>query len=102
VYHEREPGEHEQDVEFIRATVRASRKAEVTAMARTIAEDLMERGEIKAKRATLLRQLGLRFKIPPAIEAKIQATDDSQQLDAWLDGVVKARKLGDIDFKVES
>src|SRR5262249_29331963 len=93
VYHEREPGEREQDAEFIRGTVRASRQAEVSAMNKTIAEDLQD----KAKRETLLRQLRLRFKaIPEAIEAKIQATDDSQQLATWLDEFATARKLSDI------
>jgi hypothetical protein len=68
-------------------------------MRKTIAEDLKD----QAKRETLLRQLRLRFKtIPAAIEAKIQATKDSQQLDTWLDEFVTARKLGDIDFKLES
>jgi hypothetical protein len=99
VYHEREPGEREQCADFIRGAVRASRQAEVNAMNKTIAEDLQD----KAKRETLLRQLRLRFKtIPAAIESKIQATDDSQQLDTWLDEFATARKLGDIDFKVES
>jgi hypothetical protein len=47
--------------------------------------------------------LRARFKtIPAAIEAKIQATDDRDQLDAWLDSVVTVRKLSDIDFKLES
>jgi hypothetical protein len=68
-------------------------------MAKTIAEDLQD----KAKRETLLRQLRLRFKaIPESIEAKIQATDDSQQLATWLDEFATARKLSDIDFKLES
>jgi hypothetical protein len=102
VYHEREPGDREQCAEFIRDNVRASRRAEVEIMGKTIAEDLREQGGIDAKRATLLLQLGLRFKVPPAIEAKIVATDDSQQLDAWLAEFAMARKLSDIDFKIES
>ena len=99
VYHEREPGEREQCADFIRGAVRAARQAEVTSMSKTIAEDLKDQG----KRDALLRVLRARFKtIPAAIEAKIQATNDSQQLDTWLDEFATARKLGDIDFKLES
>jgi hypothetical protein len=62
---------------------------------KTIAEALREEG----KREMLLRLLRLRFKqVPPAIEAKIKAIDDSQQLDACLDAFATARKLADIDF----
>ncbi len=98
VYHERDPGDREQCAEFIRDSVRASRQAEVTSMGKTIADALRDEG----KREALLRQLRLRFKkLPPAIEAKVQATEDSEQLDAWLDAVVTTRKLDDIDFKLD-
>jgi hypothetical protein len=99
VYHERQPGEREQCADFIRGTVRASRQAEVQTMAKTIAEDLEDKG----KRDALMLVLRARFKqIPAAIEAKIQATEDSQQLETWLVEFATARKLGDIDFKIES
>jgi hypothetical protein len=99
VYHEREPGEREQDADFIRGAVRAARRAEVTSMARTIAEDLEDKG----KRDALLRVLRARFKtIPAAIEAKIHATDDRHQLDTWIEEGATVRKITDIDFKLES
>jgi hypothetical protein len=72
-------------------------------MGKTIAEALHEEGEragrLGAKREILLRLLRLRFKkVPAAIEAKIQATDDAQQLDTWFDEFATARKLSDVDF----
>jgi hypothetical protein len=103
VYHEREPGEREQCAEFIRGAVRASRQAQVIPMSKTIAEALREEGALNNKRETLLLQLRVRFKkIPEAIEAKIQATDDSQQLSTWLAEFAVARKLSDIDFKLDN
>jgi hypothetical protein len=99
LYHERDPGEREQCAEVIRGAVRASRQAEVISMSKTIAEALIDEG----KREALLRQLRLRFKkLPAAIEAKVRATDDSEQLNAWLDAVATTRKLDDIDFNLDS
>jgi hypothetical protein len=99
VYHEREPGEREQCADFIRGAVRTSRQAEVTSMSKTIAEAIRE----EEKRDAVLLVLRARFKtIPAAIEAKIQATDDRHQLDAWLKQGATVRKITDIDFKLES
>jgi hypothetical protein len=64
-------------------------------MAKTAAEALRDEG----KREMLLKQLKVRFKkVPPEIEAKIQATQDTQQLDTWLVAFATARKLSDIPF----
>jgi predicted transposase YdaD len=108
VYHARERPEREQLADFIRTTVRKSEQPEVQIMGKTIAEALMEEGEAKGilkgalatRRQTLLRLLGLRFKrVPPAIKAEIEASEDSQQLDAWLEAFATAEKLTDIPFQ---
>ena len=70
-------------------------------MGQTIAESLREEGKregkLEGKRETLVRQLRTRFRtMPEAIMTQIQNTEDLAQLDAWLDAVVKAKKLADI------
>ena len=70
----------------------------VDQMRQTIAESI----RAEAKRETLLEQIRLRFKqVPSAIETKIEATADIQQLDAWLKAFATARRLSDIPFDVE-
>jgi hypothetical protein len=68
---------------------RQSRQPEVTTRARTIAEALIEegrkQGELQATRETLLLLLREQFKrVPAAIEAEINATQDLEQFEAWL------------------
>jgi hypothetical protein len=92
VYHERQQEEWGPCAEFIRATVRTARRAVVSEMRQTLETIWAE-----TQRETLLWQVRLKFKqVPPAIEAKIAATSDNQQLDAWLDALVLARPLSDI------
>jgi hypothetical protein len=68
-------------------------------MGKTIAEVVREEGALEAKRQTLLRQLRLKFKnVPEAIQAEIQATLDTQQLDLWLDAFATARSIRKIPF----
>jgi hypothetical protein len=86
--------------DFIVSCVDEAHRPEVRDMGRTIAEALMEEGEIRAKRRTLLRQLELRFKrVSPAITAKVEATQEERQLDTWLDEFATARKISDISFR---
>jgi predicted transposase YdaD len=108
VYHAREGEERQQMANFIRETVRKSEQPEVEAMGKTIAEVIkeegfvegMERGALQKQRETLLRQLRLKFKrVSPAIAKVIDATQDSHQLDEWLDAVITAEKISDIAFK---
>jgi hypothetical protein len=111
VYHVREPGEREEMADFIRATVRVSRQAEVRNMGKTIAEALieegivkgMERGELKRSRENLLLLLREKYKrVPAAIEAEINATQDIQQLETWMKELIRAKKLTDIHFASRS
>jgi hypothetical protein len=95
-------------IDFIRATVRRAKQPEVQIMGKTIAEALMEEGEIKGKAAgilegkrdTLLQLLRAKFKrISPAITAEIEVTQDVRQLDTWLAAVLTAESIGDIPFQ---
>jgi hypothetical protein len=108
VYHAREIPEREPLADFIRATVRKAEQPEVQIMGKTIAEALMEEGEAKgvikgalaARRETLLRLLRQKFKrVPPAVTAEIESSEDIQQLDSWIGAVIPADKLSDIPFR---
>lgn len=104
VYHARETPEREPLAEFIRATVRQSEQAEVQLMSQTIAEALLEEGKAQGglakQRETLLRQLRLKFKrISPAITLEIEATQDGEQLDRWLDAVITTNKISAMPFQ---
>ncbi len=111
VYHVREGDERRQMAELIREKVRRSKQAEVENMGKTIAEAIKEEGilmgreegVLEAKRQVLVRLLHLRFKrVPAAIEAEINATQDVQKLDDWLAEFVTARTLSDIHFSSRS
>jgi hypothetical protein len=84
-----------------------SKESAVQYMAQTIAEALLEEGAkigreegaLAKSREILLRLLRLKFKrIPPTIRATIQATENLQKLDTWLDEFATAEKLADIHF----
>jgi hypothetical protein len=100
VYHARETPEREQFADFIRATVRQAEQAEVQNMGKTIAESLLEEGKsagiLEGKRGTLVRLLQQKFKrVSEALLTEIQ-TAPQEQLDAWLDAILEARKITDI------
>jgi hypothetical protein len=104
VYHVRDTPDREQLAEFIRATVREAKQAEVELMGKTIAEALREEGAaagiLQGKRETLLRQLRVKFKrIPSGVAAEIEGAEDVGQLDEWLDAFATAEKISDIPFQ---
>jgi len=79
--------------------VRESRREEAGGMKKTIAEALEEKGELRARRRTLLGLLRTRFKeVPADVEARIEATTDVQTLDSWLMSFANAKKPSDIPF----
>jgi hypothetical protein len=103
VYHVREGDERRRMAEYIRDTVRPSERAEVQAMGKTIAEELIEEGKeqgaLESKRETLLLQLRKKFKrVPASVEEEVNGTRDIQQLDTWLGEFATAKKLTDIHF----
>jgi hypothetical protein len=103
IYHAREEPERGRLADFIRATVRQAEQAEVKTMGKTIAEALMEEGEatgiLKGKRDMLLRLLRCKFKrVSADITAEIEVAQQ-EQLDAWCDAVVTAKKISQIPFQ---
>ena len=69
-------------------------------MGKTIAEMLEEQGGNEARRGTLLRLIRIRFGEPPTeVIAAIQACADASQLDAWIDGIISARRLVDLGIQ---
>ncbi len=80
-------------------------RREVTKMWKTGAEALMERGAHQAglltRRQTLVRQLRKRFgKVPSAVVSVVEATEDVDQLDKWLDHLVTADTLEELGIRV--
>jgi predicted transposase YdaD len=107
VYHERDLSEQQGLRETIEASVRVEEhRLEVSKMSRTIADALREEGlkkglkkgrkegEIRGLRQALLRQIRKRFgELSPEIVDTIEATQDINQLNTWLDQFVTARTL---------
>jgi hypothetical protein len=58
---------------------------------------------LESKRETLLRLLRQKFKrVPPAVEAEINAAQDINKLNQWLAEVVVAKSLSDMHFSSRS
>jgi len=56
---------------------------------------------LEAEQRTLIRQLHHKFNsVPTGIVQHIEATTDQEQLDNWLDQIISAQKLADIDFNL--
>lgn len=107
VYYAREKPEREPLADFIRATVRQAERPSVQLMGQTIAESLIEKGKAEGalakQRETLLRLLRLKFKrISSATTVEIETTQDSEQLDHWLDAVITADKINEIPFQANN
>jgi hypothetical protein len=76
-------------------------RQEVVKMRKTGAEALMERGAQKAglltRRQTLVRLLHRRFgSVPSDVVSVVEAADDVDQLDDWLDRLVTAQTLEEL------
>jgi len=121
VYHEREPEERHTLQRTIETSVSTDTyRKELSNMGKTIAEQLREEGAregerkgerkgerrgaraaaIATRQQTLIRLLDKRFgTIPTNITDTIRATRDVSQLDRWLDQLITAERLEDIDFQ---
>jgi hypothetical protein len=76
-------------------------RAEVLNMGKTMAEVLMEKGElrgaVRSRREDLLRGLRLKFKkVPEGVARRVEATEEVEQLKAWLDALILAKKVADV------
>ncbi|MGH7201309.1 MAG: hypothetical protein ACREJB_11940 [Planctomycetaceae bacterium] len=101
VYHERSPAETDTLRQTIEASVQTDQhRREIEAMGKTWKSAWqvgMEEAETRGLRRALLRQLHHRFgELPAEIGARIEATEDPEQLNAWLDRVLIAASLGDM------
>jgi hypothetical protein len=58
--------------------------------------------KIESRQQTLVRQLRCRFRrVPRATEQLIRATQDTAQLDAWLDNFATARTLAEVGIAAQ-
>jgi ElaB/YqjD/DUF883 family membrane-anchored ribosome-binding protein len=106
VYHMRDPGEQSKLLEMIELSVQTDpERREIHDMGKTMAQVLDERGqrkgekrgELRARRNILLRQLQKSFgELPAEVMRRIQKSQDLAQLDGWLDNVPKAKSLSDV------
>jgi len=102
VYHERSDSEQNKLQEVMENSVQdEATRQEVVKMRKTGAEVLMERGAQQAglltRQQTLVRLLRRRFgSVPSAVVSVVEATDDVDQLDDWLDRLVTAQTLDEL------
>jgi hypothetical protein len=100
VYHDRNPAERgplQERVEASVATDEAQR--EVRKVAKTIADEFREEGEIRGLQRTLLEQLQERFgEVPAATRASVKATSSAKKLRLWLKRVLSAPTLEDMQI----
>ena len=105
VYHERDPVEHGSLQEKIEASVETDEhRQEVFDMGKTIAQALIEEGmekeKVNSRQTMLIRLLDKRFgRVPDETLQAIQATQDVDQLDGWLDRLVTAKSLRDVGIR---
>jgi hypothetical protein len=105
VYHERNPAEHGGLQEEIEASVRTDEhRQEVSAMGRTIADELRAQGRkeeaVRARRQVLLDQLRQRFgELPRETVAAVEATASVKQLGTWLRSFATAATLEEIGIE---
>jgi hypothetical protein len=107
VYHDRAPSEREEMVDLVQSSARTDDfRLEVDMARRTIADEIREEGEhrgaIRAQQRTLLRLLRQRFgNLPSNVEQAVQATQDAERLERWLDRVVPSNSLADVGIGEE-
>jgi hypothetical protein len=114
IYHERSEGEHVELHETLEDSVsREEFRREVAKMGRTMADVLIERGRIEGqtegrteaaietRQQTLIRLLRRRFDdLSPEVTQAINATTTTEQLDEWLDQILTATSLEEMDIRV--
>ena len=102
IYHERSGNEHPKLHEAVEHSVRDDElREEVSAMGKTMAEVLIERGRteaaIQARQQTLLRLLRRRCgDVPTTVVTAVESTTSLDQLDDWLDRFVAAERLEEL------
>jgi hypothetical protein len=108
IYQQRAKPERPELKETILRSIRSdARRREVEAMMRTMADVLRAEGREEGMRAekvhsrqqTLVRQLRVRFgRVPRSVKEVIRATDDITRLDGWLEAILTAPTLADMNI----
>jgi len=111
VYHERSESEHANLQQVIEGSIQTEElRQEVSEMGKTMADVLVEKGRtegrteaaVGTRQQTLLRQLRRRFgDVPAGVVNTVQATSDVDQLDDWLDRLVTADTLDELEIPAE-
>jgi hypothetical protein len=102
IYHERERPEHDElKARVLDAIQTDPHRQEVYEMGQSMAEYLKEQGAreeaVRSRQQTLLDQLRIKFKrVPENIVRRVELTDSVEQLTAWLNAIIKAKKLADV------
>jgi hypothetical protein len=113
LYHERSESEQSRLQQVMEQSVQSLETRQgVVKMGKMAADVLMERGERKGERKgeqkaglqirqqTLIRLLGRRFgDVPAEVVSAVEAATDVEQLDTWLDRLVTARTLDELEIR---
>ena len=99
-----EPAVLQETVPYIDEFLRKFPKAiEVFPFLRDEMEKAIQVEQQTAQRARLLRILQRKFgDVPSVIVTVIESTTDDEQLETWLDDVVMADQLTDVDFGLDN
>jgi hypothetical protein len=89
------PEETWQDIEeFFRQTPEASEKLPSF-------QKMMDAGEQRGRQKTLIRLLRRKFpEVPDTVVQQVEATEDIEQLDRWLDGMLDVETLDELGLTV--
>ena len=102
IYHEREGVEHDDLNQAVEDSVATDAyRKEIFQMGKTIAEELMEKGEkrgVTALQRALLTQLNQRFgsKAKQKAEYRVHATTNVDQLQIWLEHLIVANNFDEL------
>ena len=67
-------------------------------LAQKAAQKAAQEASVESQKRVLIRQLHLKFtSVPKKVVQKIEATDDLDQLDNWLDQIIVADSLAEIE-----
>jgi hypothetical protein len=112
VYHDRNEAEHAKLQEALERSMQNEElRQEVIEMGKSMADVLMERGEqkgrtegrieasVKTRQQTLVRQLRKRFgDVPRGVVRAVESTSNVARLDDWLDRLVVANTLDELEI----
>ena len=100
IHHCRPAEDHEVLLRAVKGAMRdPARVGEVETMAKTYADELVEKGEVGALRKTLLRLLRAKFgAVPEDVERRVQAIEDVARLGGLLERILTATSLAEMNL----